>query len=190
MSTPKPSSLDRSTQPNLVLLQGILEGFVDGILILTRQGQWVYGNDCARWICQQFEHDRALPNAVPSTIWQACQTLIAGRPESNHSVAFELDVALDRVTTFRVRARWLPLEDARSPYLLVLIENCRQSLHSRAIADAQKYHLTPRQAEVWMLHCMGFSYREIASQLYISLNTVKRHVKDIHIKQRQILEAS
>lgn len=190
MSTLKPLTLDRSTHPNLVLLQGILEGFVDGILILTEQGNWVYGNDYARQICQQLSHDQAVQDLPPSPIWQTCQTLIENRSlDASHSAIVELDVPLDRVATLRVRARWLSLEDTQQPYLLVLLEDCRQSQYSRAIADVQKYSLTPRQAEVWLLHCMGSSYREIASRLYISLNTVKRHVKDIYIKQRQISEA-
>ncbi|NJR70496.1 MAG: SUMF1/EgtB/PvdO family nonheme iron enzyme [Synechococcales cyanobacterium CRU_2_2] len=50
-------------------------------------------------------------------------------------------------------------------------------------AEIQRYGLTHRESEVWQLHRQGYSYDEIAGQLYISRNTVKKHLKAIALKR-------
>ncbi|MUG91303.1 winged helix-turn-helix transcriptional regulator [Scytonema sp. UIC 10036] len=49
------------------------------------------------------------------------------------------------------------------------------------------YGLTPREAEIWFLYRSRCSYKEIAERLYISVNTVKKHMKNIHSKQQSSL---
>ena len=66
------------------------------------------------------------------------------------------------------------------------IEDCNQYNQSIAIADAKKYNLTDREMEVWLLRRANLSYREIANQLYITINTVKKHLKNIYVKQQDI----
>ncbi len=165
------------------LLQGVIESLLDGILILTSQGKQIYINDAALHICQRLNPGQA--TGVPREIWRACEALIESLSlYSNRSVVIESEIALSKSDLFRIRVRWLPLEDAQHPHLVVLMEDCCQSLQSRAIAEIQQYGLTPRQAEVWVLHRIGYSYQDIAKKLYISLNTVKKHIKDIHVKQQ------
>lgn len=174
-----------SPNPNSLLLQGVLESLLDGILILTSQGEQIYMNDAAHRICQQLNQGKT---GIPREIWRVCQALIESLSlYSNRSVMIESEIALSKSELFRVRVRWLPLEDAHRPHLVVLMEDCSQSLQSRAIAEVQQYGLTPRQAEVWLLHRMGNSYQEIAQELYISPNTVKKHIKDIHVKRQEAL---
>ncbi|MCL6433571.1 MAG: LuxR C-terminal-related transcriptional regulator [Leptolyngbyaceae cyanobacterium HOT.MB2.61] len=170
-----------STEKN-TLLQGVIESLLDGILILTSQGKQIYINDAARRICQRL--DPGQMTGIPREIWRACEALIESLGlYSNRSVVIESEIALSKSDLFRIRVRWLPLEDAHHPHLVVLMEDCCQSLQSRAIAEVQQYSLTPRQAEVWILHRIGYSYQDIAKELYISLNTVKKHIKDIHVKR-------
>jgi DNA-binding NarL/FixJ family response regulator len=75
------------------------------------------------------------------------------------------------------------------PYLLVTLEDCGEAARNRAIAEAHQYGLTSRQAEVWLLHRLGLSYRHMAAQLYVTPNTIKRHMKDIYAKQKYFGEA-
>jgi DNA-binding CsgD family transcriptional regulator len=77
----------------------------------------------------------------------------------------------------------LVLEENAHPYLLVTIEDRNQSTQNLAIADAKKYGLTRRETEIWLLRRANYSYKEIADKLCISINTVKKHLKNIHIKQ-------
>lgn len=178
--------LQPAPHPAPTLLQGVLEGLTDGVLILTEQGNWVYGNYYAHCICQQLNPSPLSAHTVPDSIWQICEALIDSRDlYPTQPIILESELVLTRAQKFRIRVRWLPLQDAQHPYLLVLIEDRYQSTQHRAIADVQQYGLTPRQAEVWLLYCMGNSCREIASELYISVNTVKKHLKDIHLKRQQ-----
>ena len=51
--------------------------------------------------------------------------------------------------------------------------------------DQWLYGLTEREGEVWMLRLQDYSYQEIADKLYLSINTVKKHMKTILAKQEQ-----
>jgi DNA-binding CsgD family transcriptional regulator len=73
--------------------------------------------------------------------------------------------------------------------LIVTLEDRQQTLHNLAIADTQKYDLTTREAEIWQMRLQGQSYQAIASELYITQNTVKKHVKNILAKRRDNDEA-
>ena len=56
------------------LLYGVLEGMMDGILVVTPQGEVMYANNCARQVCQQIADSSTA--AVPSKIWRLCTALI------------------------------------------------------------------------------------------------------------------
>ncbi len=46
------------TQVSSTLLQSILEGLIDGVLILTRNGEWICSNSSAHDICQQLNQGK------------------------------------------------------------------------------------------------------------------------------------
>lgn len=167
------------------LMQGVLEGLTDGVLILSEQGEWIYHNYYAHCICQTLNQGQPLLNQVPEVVWRNCQALIDSRElYPAQPVVIESEVALSRSQVYRIRARWLVLEDSQRPYLMVVLEDRCQALQNQAMAESILYELTPRQAEVWLLYRAGFSYQQIANELYITLNTVKRHLKDIRLKQK------
>lgn len=171
------------TSPNL--MQGVLEGLTDGVLILSEQGEWIYHNYYAHCICQTLNQDNPDLYRVPEPVWRSCQALMESRElYPTQPVVIESEIALSRSQVYRIRARWLVLEDSQRPYLMVVLEDRCQALQNQALAEAILYELTPRQAEVWLLRRAGFSYQQIATELYISLNTVRRHLKDIRVKQK------
>jgi DNA-binding CsgD family transcriptional regulator len=170
------------------LLQAIVEGFVDGVLILSETGEWIHANECARRVCHLLSSERPDNNLVPQPIWQICESLIDSRelfPEQKLIIEAEIDG--NNADVLRVRVRWLELDDNHSPYLLVTLEDRNQSTHNTAIAEAKKYDLTPREAEVWMLRRANYSYKEIAAKLFITVNTVKKHLKNVYAKQQESL---
>ncbi|MBX3603419.1 MAG: response regulator transcription factor [Rubrivivax sp.] len=65
--------------------------------------------------------------------------------------------------------------------------------HRSPRADARL--LTPKEAEVLALVARGFSFREIARRLEVSLSTVRTHVRaiyaklDVHSKTEAVFEA-
>lgn len=176
-------------------LQAVIEGFVDGVLILSDRGEWVYTNTQAHRICFSDRQDALQPNAVAQEIWHVCQSLIESHDLfPKERIIIESEVATDDSVTYRIRARWLELGESdaggglcQRRFLLVTLEDLHQSTENIAIADVQKYGLTPREAEVWLLRRANHSYKEIAAKLYITLNTVKRHMKNIYAKQQASL---
>jgi DNA-binding CsgD family transcriptional regulator len=168
------------------LLQGIIEGFVDGVLILSAKGEWIHANKRACRIYKQFYSDHLERKTVPQPIWQICESLIDSRelfPEQK--MIIEAEIETHNAEVLRVRVRWLQLDRSDSSYLLVTIEDRNQSTNNRAIAEAQKYNLTAREAEVWSLRRANYSYKEIATKLYITTNTVKKHLKNVYAKQQE-----
>lgn len=178
----------KSFAQDSTLLQGVLEGITDGILILSDRGECIYQNYYAHCICQQLNQhnnqDHPVVSTVPEAIWQTCKALIESRElYADQPVVMEAEIASTRSHTYRIRVRWLTLDDLKHPYLAVLLEDRQQSSQNRALAEAVLYDLSPRQTEVWLLRRAGFTYQQIAIELYITLNTVKRHLKDIRAKQ-------
>ena len=85
-------------------LQAIIEGFVDGVLILTEQGEWIHANDCARRICQQLSSERLQNHLVPLPIWQICASLIESRELfPNEKMIIEAEISTNDTDVFRVR---------------------------------------------------------------------------------------
>jgi DNA-binding CsgD family transcriptional regulator len=192
MNAPLPWFVEtaRSPKTDCILLQEIVEALIDGVLILTPAGEWVYGNYNAHQICQQLNHGQTAGDTVPHPIWQICQRFInpdstvAGQTTVAQPTMLEAEITLERRVCYRVRVRWFRLEDTHSPHLLVTLEDRYQAALNRAIAEIHQYRLTARQADVWLLHSTGHTYREIATTLFVAMNTVKQHMKDIYLKQK------
>jgi DNA-binding CsgD family transcriptional regulator len=176
-------------QANDLLLQGVLEGLTDGILILSDRGEWVYHNYYAYRICQQLNQGKTVALKIPEAIWQTCKALIESRDiYATQPVVMESEVAVGKASLYRIRVRWLTLDEAQHPYLAVLLEDRLQSSQNQALAEALLYNLSQRQTEVWLLRRAGLTYQQIAIELYIAVNTVKSHLKDIHLKKRMALD--
>jgi len=169
-------------------LQEVLEGLLDGILILTETGELVHANASASRICCQLNEGIHCSQLIPPAIWKTCQSLIDSRSLfPNQNIILFDGIALNKACIFRIRVRWLELEKFDHPCLLVTIEDRYESLRNVALTESKKYSMTHREAEIWSLYRANYSYKEIAAQLYISLNTVKKHMKNIHAKRQIIL---
>ncbi|MEM6253848.1 MAG: helix-turn-helix transcriptional regulator [Cyanobacteria bacterium P01_D01_bin.156] len=81
-----------------------------------------------------------------------------------------------------LNAEWIDLIDQPEKCILVTIEDLTQVSHHRAMSDAYRYGLTPRETAVWQLYLQGLSYRQVSAELFISFNTVKKHIKNIFSK--------
>jgi DNA-binding CsgD family transcriptional regulator len=165
-------------------LQAVLEGFVDGILVLSDNKEVIYANTTAQEICTRLQQDNT--DTLPIEISRMSQALIDSQQlYPLRPVTLESEVINENIT-LRLRAQWLNLETCEHPCLLIQLQDQKQSLHSLAIAEAQQWNLTPREAEVWLLRRTGCNRREIATALYIALDTVKKHLKNIQIKRQSI----
>lgn len=182
-------------------LRQVIEGLQDGVLILTVTGEIVYGNTKGYQISdriRELEHDssnsqrKPNPQTVPAAIWSLCQMAILPKGETvtnenqrgltTKPAVICGEIPGENLETFRLRIRFLNLQELNFPVLLVTIENRRESMEHAVLMEIKKYNLTPRESEIWSLYRNHQSYKQIAEQLYITVNTVKKHMKNIHGK--------
>ncbi|MGD1857967.1 MAG: helix-turn-helix transcriptional regulator [Leptolyngbyaceae cyanobacterium] len=162
------------------------EKVVEGVLIFTEQTQLVYINDDARKVLGRLQKDSDSNNDLPEEIIHICQSLIHSRnffPHQNWSV--ELDIVTQDSSILHIRSRWLRIDTQACPYLLLIVEDRQQAVSNIVLEEAKQYGLTSREKEVWVLYRNGKTYKQVASELKITTNTVKKHMKSIHAKRRQ-----
>ncbi|MCL6753336.1 helix-turn-helix transcriptional regulator [Nostoc sp. CCCryo 231-06] len=181
----KLDSIDLHDSKRADFLQEVIEGLEDGILILSQTGEVVHANASASRLCCQFNEGNFNQNFVPPLIWNLCESLFNSRYLfSDKLLILSDEIVLDKSNIFRIRVRLLDLEGFEVPCLLVTIENQYESVKNVALTEVKKFDLTPREAEIWFLYRSNYSYKEIATKLYITINTVKKHMKNIHTKRQ------
>ena len=81
----------------------------------------------------------------------------------------------------------IELDQMQEPCLLIVLEDRKETVRRAAIAEIRKFKLTPREAEVWLWRRTGLSYTEIATKLFVTIDTVKKHLKSIYAKRDAML---
>ena len=73
---------------------------------------------------------------------------------------------------------------ASQPYLDSLLDACQTTFgeSARPQPGALPAPLTPRELEIMRLICKGYSNPEIANELVVSINTIKKHTSNIYGK--------
>lgn len=180
-----PISHDESTaSASFSLLRSVIEGFSDGILILTTAGEPLHINRRGFQLCRQISPDDN--HQVPDPIWTLCQYLV----ESEQIYADRPVVLSNTILTpggaIRARVQWYQVSEQAEPCLMVNLEDQAQAAKTAALFEARQFNLTERETEVWVLRKANHSYEEIAGELYIAINTVKRHLKSIYAKRKQV----
>lgn len=206
------SPLLHASEPVLshaVFTQAVLEGLIDGIIIIATDGEVIQFNRRADQLCHTLDQSQPIEHsfndtehseqfALPAAIWRVCEMLSdSNELFPNQKVMPESEVLLDS-TIIRIRVQWLTIHAASDPSeigsanlghpsqpcMLVTLEDCSQTLHNVAMTDIREHGLTRREGEIWQLRLLGKSYREIATQLHITENTVRTHIKNILSKRR------
>jgi DNA-binding CsgD family transcriptional regulator len=171
------------------LFQEVVEKLIDGILIVTEQREVIYSNENAHRILGKLHQGRANTNVVPKEIWYVCQSLIQSRSLfPNQCWTIQSRIFTEYSTILEIQVRWFPMETIKIPCLLITLEDRNQAIKNVAVEEAQFYQLTRREKEVWLLHRGHYTYKEIASELSITPNTVKKHMKSIHAKQKKVMK--
>lgn len=163
----------------------LFEHVSDGILILSDRGELIRANARAQDLCSRLTQIATDPDPLSKTIWQLCQPLMRFdqctlTPEPLTVAEGEFAIGAGSI---RVRVQRVELEDMAYPCVMVILEDQTEQARHSAYADAQQWGLSRRETEVWHLRRMGKTYQAIASELYITLETVKKHLKSIRIKR-------
>ena len=170
-------------QPDVV--QEGIEELIDGIIIITEHRELIYANGNACRILRLLNQDMKRSNTVSGEIWHICEFLIHSRslfPEQNWQINCE--VFIDDSTALHIRARCLKLRNIEPNCILITLKDKYQTIRSIAVEEAKDYNLTNREQEVWLLHRANYTYKQISEELCITPNTVKKHMKSIHAKQK------
>lgn len=171
------------------LFQEIVEKLIDGILIVTEQKELLYSNKNAQIILGKLHQSKANSHIVPEEIWYVCQSLIQSRSLfPNQCWTIQSRIFTEYSTILDIQARWFNMETIKKNCMLITLEDRSQAIKNVAVEEAQFYQLTRREKEVWLLHRGHYTYKEIASELSITPNTVKKHMKSIHAKQKKIVK--
>lgn len=180
-----PQELARQQELEHPFAIDFLKEFIGDILVFTEQEQLLYASNGAREVLRRLQQNNTVDNKIPKEILHICQSLIQSRhcfPHQNWLIEF--DIFTQDATALHIRARWLKLEQLDRPCLLLIIEDRQQAIVNIVIEEAKQYGLTPREKEVWMLHRKNLTYKQIAIELGITPNTVKKHMRSIHAKKR------
>ena len=170
----------RKDTPDFSILRAALEGLQDGFIVIDQIGTIEKINAPAQRICDILN---AKGNALPSEVWRVCQAALRNRDVlSFQKMGLDAEIILPDLGTVRIRVQNIQL--AQTPYLMIVLEDRQQTIRNKALSDAALFGLTERETEVWQLRLHGADYSEISTALWISQNTVKKHVKNILAKQR------
>jgi DNA-binding CsgD family transcriptional regulator len=156
-----------------------------GVLTLDRRGRLLSHTPSADRLLSELGelepswHERSLPVAV---------RMVAGTLK--RALSPESDRDTDLIPRLRVRARsgrWLAFYgsltetfDGRPSETVVIIEPAKPE--EVAWLNVAAHGLSPREEEVIRLVVRGFSNRQISENLFISENTVQRHLSNIFEK--------
>ena len=180
---------ESQSKAEFLLLSAVLEGFTDGVLIIDKAGNCIHHNQEGRALCQRLNPQCCSQGTVPTCLWSMCQHVLESRDLfPDNSVVLTQSLTCPQGHSIRAKVQWLSLPTSEDAYLLVLLEDERRSARATALLESVQYNLTPRERDVWLLRRANHSYEEIASKLFIAVNTVKRHLKSIHAKRKLVLE--
>ena len=159
------------------IFRAALASLQDGFIIVSHTGEIIQINEPAQRICHLLTEAAA---TLPAEFWQLCQSAL--RNQNVHNVGIDADIILPELGAVRVRVQNIYQDDP--PYFLIVLEDRQQTMRNKALSDAALYGLTERETEVWQMRLRGLAYKEISTTLWISVDTVKKHVKNILAKQR------
>lgn len=165
--------------PDFSILRAALAGLQDGFIVASQTGHIEKINDPAERICTLL---KAETDTLPLEIWRMCQSALKNQDVlSFENIGIDAEIILPDIGTVRVRVQNIRLD--QTPYLLIVLEDRQRTIRNKALSDAAIFGLTKRETEVWQLRLRGADYNEISTTLWISLNTVKKHVKNIIAKR-------
>ena len=179
-------SEDYSEGSNFWLNASTFRESIGGILVFSDENQLLYECDIARRILSQLHDNEPSIPTIPNEITHICTSLIQIRLSfPDQSWLAEFDIFTSSATAIHIRSRWLTIEGSVNPYLLLNVEDRKQAVVNIVLREADRYGLTPREKDVWVLQHNNYTYKQIAAELGITPNTVKKHVRSIYSKKKK-----
>ena len=167
------------------VIEEALTKLTSGILIITEGRQLLYANECACRILRQIRRERQSSEAIPKEINYLCKSIAEVRWQfpGQHWV-MKTKICISSSVNFSVTARYMKLDTLGKHCIVLEMKDQCQLLKGIAMEEAKQYGLTERETEIWLLQRANYTYKQIASELFIAPNTVKKHMQNIHLKQK------
>lgn len=182
----QPCGEPQSVTPEfLKISHAVWETHIGSVLILTEDYELLYATDNLQGRLQVLSTDTENSPLITPEIDLICQILRQSRdcfPHQNWSIEF--DILTKDAIALRIRSRWLKLEGIARPCMLMIVEDHQQLIQDMVLDEAEDLGLTSREQEVWLLYRSGYTYRQISEKLYITVHTVKKHMRSIRAKQK------
>ena len=160
-----------------------LETHVGSVLVFTEEGTLIYATENLPDRLKKLAATGS--GTMPQEILLICQMLRQCRSRfPSQNWAMEFDSFTKDAIALRIRSRWLKLEGFDQPCILLIVEDHQQMMQDIVLDEVQGWGLTPREQEVWLHHQAGCTYSQIAEQLFITINTVKKHMRSVYAKRR------
>ena len=166
-----------------------LETHIGSVLVLTDDYKVLYTTASLQHKLEELTEPGEDSTVVTQEIIHICQVLKQCRehfPDQNWAIEF--DIVTRNASVLHIRSRWLKLEGFDKPCILLIVEDRQQLIQDMVRDEAEDWGLTAREQEVWLLHQDGYTYRQIAEKLYITINTVKKHMRSVHGKRKSQLD--
>jgi hypothetical protein len=166
-------------------VQEVLTKLTDGVLMISEERKIVFINECAGRILRQINQDRAETNVIPKEIGYLCNSLVEIRQQfpGQHWVV-TTKICINSSIAFSVHARYMKLETLGKRCMIFVLKDQYQVVKAIATEEATQFGLTDRETEIWLLQRANYTYKQIASELFIAPNTVKKHMQNIHLKRK------
>lgn len=180
-------------------LTQIFEVFLDavfpahGFILLNSKGEHIQSSPYARQLCLNLEHQGThhkqcpiRPNiALPSEFQRVTQCLIESREDfPSQKIQLQDEIVLTDKTRVYVQANWIDLALPETSCIVLILENHTEVIRQKVLEDARRYGFTKQETKVWELKMLGLSRKAIGQELFIEVNTVKKHIKQINAKRQ------
>lgn len=169
------------------VVEEALTKLTNGILIVTEGRKLLYANECACRILRQVSQAYPLSEGFPKEINYLCNSIAEVRRQfpGQHWI-MTTKICLSSSVAFSVTARCMKLDSLGKNCIVLEMKDQYQLIRSIATEEAMQYGLTDRETEIWLLQRANYTYKQIASELFIAPNTVKKHMQNIHLKQKAV----
>ncbi|NEQ44092.1 MAG: helix-turn-helix transcriptional regulator [Leptolyngbya sp. SIOISBB] len=164
-------------------------------MVLTEQGQVLYVSERLKQTLGSVglgasESDLSRDVAISREFAFVGQILRASRSHfPKQTWTIHCNIFTKAGNALGVHASWVKPKPAQPAYILITVEDSQQIAQEILRDEGRAWRLTPREQEVWLLSRQGHTYGQMAEQLCITLNTVKKHMRSIHAKRRAVQDS-
>ena len=176
---------------NHLFLESFLDGFLEGILIFDLSGTLIHANKAIFSLLEKsvsrLEDQQLLDQEIRS-LFQVITKQVTGIPDEQSTStvlpfsSLESEIALTRFIQLRIHVRRFQMNISPNEMVWIRIEDRHQMNRMKALIESQRYGLSTRESEVWLLRSAGYTNPEVSKKLFISVNTVKKHMRNILAK--------